>query len=378
MRILQLSPLWETVPPPAYGGTEVVVSLLTEELVRLGHDVTLAASGDSQTDGELLSVYGRSLRRANDLTDRNPYDWAHIGAALAAASDFDIVHNHAGELPMAMSGALTTPMLTTTHCMTTPDTEFIWRRYSQSYNTIRRWQQEHFEALTPNARCGGFVYNAVDVDSFPFEADKGDDLLFLSRLAPEKGPQYAIDVARRTGRRLILAGKVDAYDRRFFEEVVRDRIDGEQIVFYGEADAAQKRELYAKAYCLLMPITWREPFGLVMPEAMACGTPVIAFDRGSARELIVHGRTGYVVETVDEMAEAVDAIGAIDAAACRSHVRRHFSPPAMAAAYLDVYEETIAAMRRARAPAIRFAPAVNGHPERVVPSGGVPTVARTA
>ena len=377
MRILQLSPLWETVPPPAYGGTEAVVSLLTEELVRLGHDVTLAASGDSQTDGELLSVYGRSLRRANDLTDRNPYDWAHIGAALAAARNFDIIHNHAGELPMAMSGALTTPMLTTTHCMTTPDTEFIWRRYAQSYNTISRWQQEHFAALTPNARSAGFVYNAVDVDSFPFEAQKGDDLLFLSRLAPEKGPQYAIDVAKRTGRRLILAGKVDNFDRRFFEEVVRDRIDGEQIVFFGEADAAQKRELYAKAYCLLMPITWREPFGLVMPEAMACGTPVIAFNRGSAPEIVVHGRTGYVVECVEEMVEAVEAIGQIEHAECRAHVRRNFSPATMAAAYVRAYEGVIAATGRLHVPAIRFAPPVNGRADRV-PSNGATTIARTA
>jgi len=374
MRILQLSPLWETVPPPAYGGTEAVVSLLTEELVRLGHDVTLAASGDSQTSGDLFSVYDRSLRRATDLADRHPYEWVHIGAALAAARDFDIVHNHAGELPMAMADVLATPMLTTTHCMTTPDTEFIWRRYSQSYNTISRWQQEHFAPLTPNARAAGFVYNAVDVDSYPFETEKSDYLLFLSRLAPEKGPQHAVEVARRTGRRLILAGKIDDYDRRFFEEVVRDLIDGEQIVFFGEADAVQKRELYAKAYCLLMPITWREPFGLVMPEAMACGTPVIAFNRGSAIEVVDHGRTGYVVETIEEMAEAVEAVGAIDAAACRAHVRRHFSPATMAAAYLRVYDETIAAARRARAPAIRFAPAQ----ERAGASSAAATIARTA
>jgi glycosyltransferase involved in cell wall biosynthesis len=358
MRILQLSPLWETVPPPAYGGTEAVVALLTDELVRLGHEVTLAASGDSGTEAELLSVYGRSLRRATDLTDRNPYDWAHIGAALSAARDYDIIHNHAGELPMAMAGAISTPMLTTTHCMTTPDTEFIWRRYEQSYNTISRWQLEHFEAVTSRASSMGFVYNAVDVDTFPFEPEKGDDLLFLSRLAPEKGPQYAIEVAKRTGRRLILAGKVDDYDRRFFEEVVRDLIDGEQIVFFGEADGAQKRDLYARAHCLLMPITWREPFGLVMPEAMACGTPVIAFNRGSAAEVVAHGRTGYVVESIDAMAEAVNAVGTIDPAECRDHVRRHFSPAAMAAGYVHVYERVIAHARHARAPALRLAPAV--------------------
>lgn len=376
MRILQLSPLWETVPPPAYGGTEAVVALLTDELVRLGHDVTLAASGDSRTDAALLSVYGRSLRRASDLVDRNPYDWAHIGAALAAARDYDIVHNHAGELPMAMSAATSTPMLTTTHCMTTPDTEFVWRRYAQSYNTISRWQLDHFAAVAPNASPMGFVYNAVDVDSFPFVPQKGDDLLFLSRLAPEKGPQYAIEVAKRTGRRIVLAGKVDNYDRRFFEEVVRDLIDGDQVVFFGEADAQQKRELYARAHCLLMPITWREPFGLVMPEAMACGTPVVVFNRGSASEIVVHGRTGYVVETVDEMAEAVEDVRRIDPVECREHVRQHFSPAAMASAYVDVYERVVARARQTRAPALRFRPSPAGESARSGANGA--TAVRTA
>ncbi len=351
MRILQLAPLWESVPPPAYGGTEAVVSLLTEELVRMGHDVTLAASGDSVTSARHLATYGRSLRRADDLTDRNPYDWAHIAAALSHASEFDVIHNHAGELVMAMSALVSTPLLTTTHCLTTTDTNFIWERYRGHYNTISRWQQEHFAEVAPNARSAGFVYNAVDVDSFPFQPSKGDDLLFLSRLAPEKGPQFAVEVAKRTGRRLILAGKVDRYDQAFFDEVMVDLIDGEQIVFVGEADAKRKRELYADAMCLLMPITWKEPFGLVMPEAMACGTPVIAFNRGSAPEVIAHGRTGFVVDTIDEMTEAVGAIGGIDPQACRDHVRENFSPACMAANYTRVYERI--AERRHEAIALR-------------------------
>ncbi|MBF6599092.1 MAG: glycosyltransferase family 4 protein [Dehalococcoidia bacterium] len=371
MRILQLAPLWETVPPPAYGGTEAVVSLLTEELVRLGHDVTLAASGDSTTSARLLSVYGRSLRRAEDLVDRNPYDWTHIGAALAHAGEFDVVHNHAGELVMAMAALIQTPMLTTTHCMTTPDTGFIWARYRGHYNTISRWQQAHFAEVAPRAGARGYVYNAVDVDTFPFQPAKGDDLLFLSRLAPEKGPQYAIEVAKRTGRRLILAGKVDRYDRQFFEEVVKDLIDGDQIVFVGEADARRKRELYANARCLLMPITWREPFGLVMPEAMACGTPVVAFDRGSVPEVIVHGRTGFVVQDVDEMVDAVRAIDTIDPYACRDHVRQHFSPAIMAARYVHVYEQIVSGRRPATVarPLIRPAlPARDGMPATVATS----------
>ncbi|MHB8376370.1 MAG: glycosyltransferase family 4 protein [Dehalococcoidia bacterium] len=371
MRILQIAPLWETVPPPAYGGTEAVVSVLTDELVRMGHDVTLAASGDSRTRAKLLSVYPRSLRRADDLTDRNPYDWSHIATALEHAREYDVIHNHTGELLMAMSNLVSTPMLTTTHCMTTHDTEFIWRRYRRAYNTISRWQQAHFGRVAPQARSMGHVYNAIDVETFPFEPAKSDDLLFLSRVAPEKGPQYAVEVAKRTGRRLIIAGKVDNYDRQFFEEVMRDLIDGEQIVFFGEADAAQKRELYARAMCLLMPITWDEPFGLVMPEAMACGTPVIAFNRGSVPEIIVHGRTGFIVDTAGEMADAVSEVRRIDPHACREHVREHFSPATMAANYVRVYERlvadtwrahTAAASRTVSAAIIENGPAVaDGH-----------------
>ena len=377
MRILQIAPLWETVPPPAYGGTEAVVSLLADELVRQGHDVTLAASGDSQTRAKLLSVYHRSLRRADDLADRNPYDWVHMTTALEHARDFDIVHNHTGELVMAMANLVTTPMLTTTHCMTTHDTEFIWRRYRQAYNTISRWQMAHFARVAPQARSMGHVYNAIDVETFPFETEKGGDLLFLSRVAPEKGPQHAVEVAKRTGRRLIIAGKVDNYDRRFFEEVMRDLIDGEQIVFFGEADARQKRELYARAMCLLMPITWDEPFGLVMPEAMACGTPVIAFIRGSAPEIIAHGRTGFIVDTVAEMADAVADVRRIDPHACRALVRERFAPATMAANYVRVYERLAADAQRARAVTVH-APVPTALAERAVAAGDERAIARAA
>jgi glycosyltransferase involved in cell wall biosynthesis len=341
MRILQIAPLWERVPPPGYGGTEAVVSILTEELVRQGHDVTLAASGDSMTSANLTSVFAHSLRTANNLVDRSPYDWVHVGSALAQAPAFDIVHNHAGELVMAMAGAVQTPMLTTMHCLMTPDTQFVWNRYAGSYNTISNAQQYALPPIAGPARFMGHVYNAIDVDSFPFDADKEDYLLFLSRISPEKGPHLAIEVARRTGRRLLIAGKVDRVDERFFEEVVKDSIDGDQIVFVGEANAEEKRRLYRKAAGVLMPLTWEEPFGLVMTEAMACGTPVIALRRGSAPELIRHNETGFVVDTVAEMADAVSALPSIDPHRCRQHVADNFSPHIMAANYLGLYEELL-------------------------------------
>lgn len=350
MRILQLAPLWETVPPPAYGGTEYVVSLLTEELVRQGHDVTLMASGDSATSARLESVIPFSLRRATDLRDRNPYDWAHIGRAMELASRFDVVHNHAGELAMSMAAAVPVPMLTTAHCLTSDDTRFIWERYRGAYNTISRAQYNHFSDVTPKARYMGHVYNAVDVDSFPFQREKGDDLLFLSRVAPEKGPQLAVQVAKRLGMRLIIAGKVDDYDRTFFEEVMRGLIDNDQIVFFGEADATQKRALYASARCLLMPLTWEEPFGLAMAEANACGTPVIALRRGSAPEVVADGVSGFVVDTVEQMAEAVKDAGRIDPAACRAWVQRNFAPQAMAREYVRVYERLTERQRPVPAP----------------------------
>jgi len=341
MRILQLAPLWEACPPPAYGGTEAVVSLLAEELVARGHTVILAASGDSRTSATLLATYQRSLRRADELADRNPYDWMHISNALRSAGDVDIVHNHAGELAMSMTGLIRTPVLTTMHCLVTPDTQFVWERYTGAYNTISKSQRRHMPALRGAAEYVGHVYNAIDVESFPFQSEKGDDLLFLSRMAPEKGPEYAVQVAKRTGRRLIMAGKVDNYDRAFFEEVMRNLIDGDQIVFDGEADAMRKRELYRSAYCLLMPLRWEEPFGLVMPEAMACGTPVIAFRRGSAEELIVDGETGFIVDSMEEMVEAVGRVDEIEPRRCRQHVREHFSPQIMASAYLRVYERLL-------------------------------------
>jgi len=232
-------------------------------------------------------------------------------------------------------------MLTTMHCLATPDTRFVWNQYAGAINTISKAQQRQLPPVADAAYFAGHVYNAIDVESYPFQHKKSDDLLFLSRLAPEKGPQHAIAVAKKLGMRLLMAGKVDHFDRAFFDEVVRDLIDGEQIVFLGEADARQKRELYANARCLLTPLCWDEPFGLVTPEAMACGTPVISFRRGSAPELIRDGETGFVVDTVDEMAAAVGRLDIIDPARCREHVRQHFSPAIMAENYERVYEAVL-------------------------------------
>lgn len=366
MKILQIAPLWETVPPHAYGGTEAVVNVLVEELVRLGHEVTLCASGDSQTSARLQSCYPRSLRTA-ELENKYVYSWQHAALSLKNAREFDIVHNHAGEEVMALAHLVPdVPMLTTMHCLVTEDTQFVWDRYPGHYNTISRSQY----ASMPEVAGGtytGFVHNGIDVASFPFQSEKEDHLLFLSRISADKGPHLAVEVARRCGKKLLLAGKVDPADREFFASTMAPLIDGDQVVFVGEADARMKRKLYNAASCVLMPITWEEPFGLVLAESQACGTPVITFDRGAAAEIVRDGVTGFVVNTVDEMVAAVARVNEISPMACRRHVEEHFGGEAMAEGYLRVYQSILAP-----AQAGPVSPNKNGH---AAPRGTLPALA---
>ncbi len=338
MKILQIAPLWETVPPPAYGGTEAVVHVLTEDLVRRGHNVTLWASGDSLTSARLMSCYPRSLRAANDLEHKAVYSWQHAALSLRDAHQFDIVHNHAGEEVMALSHLLPgVPMLTTMHCLITPDTKFVWDRYEGHYSTIS-WSQRRLMPEINGGKFAGVAYNGIDVQSFPFQEKKEDFLLFLARISQDKAPHLAIEAARRAGKRLVIAGKVDQVDHDYFASMVAPHIDGERVAFAGEANAATKRDLYRRASCVLMPIVWDEPFGLVLVEAQACGTPVIAFSRGAAREIIRDRETGFVVDTVDEMVEAVRHVGEISPVECRQHVERRFDGPLMTDRYLQIYD----------------------------------------
>jgi len=343
MRILQIAPLWENVPPPAYGGTEAVVSNLVEGLVQQGHEVALIASGTSLTSAELISFYPRSLRNADDIKDKSPYTWHHAVMAMREARYYDIVHNHAGEEVMALSHLLPeVPILTTMHCLITDDTKIIWDHYTGYYNTIS-WSQRELMPEVCGGTFMGAVYNGVDVSSFPFDSNKEDYLLYLARISPEKGPDVAVEVARRSGCKLIIAGKVDDADSAFFASVIAPLIDDKQILYLGEADQVLKRKLYRKARCLLTPLNWDEPFGLVMTEAMACGTPVIALNRGSVPELIVDGETGYIVDNLEEMVEAVYRVDNIDPTRCRQHVEANFDLPIMTANYLGMYERIITA-----------------------------------
>jgi glycosyltransferase involved in cell wall biosynthesis len=344
MRILQLAPVWETVPPPGYGGTEAVVSVLTEELVRRGHEVLLCASGDSETSAELLSVVSDSLRRSGRTEHAVQYAAVHVTQALRQARFYDIVHNHNGppaDLAMAMSSLLSTPVLTTLHNLPAPDSSFIWGEYTGWYNAISEQQARAILPL-PRARFAGVCHNAIDVASFPFQASKSDYAFFMARMTHDKAAELAIEAALRAGCRLVLAGKISTDDEReYFDTMVRPLLANPGIEYVGEADGVLKRELYAGAFAQLVPLRWDEPFGLVMVEAMACGTPVIAFDRGAASELVVEGVTGYLVADTDQMAAAIERAGAIDGYACRKHVEASFGPEALADRYLAMYESIL-------------------------------------
>ena len=350
MRIAQLAPTYERVPPPAYGGTENVVHLLTEELVRRGHDVTLYASGDSRTSARLRSVTPHAMRYGSVRGDLRHAEYLQLANAQACFRDaddgeFDVVHNHAGVEGVVLAATSRTPVLTTNHTSFVPDVQSIWDEYPWAHHSLSAASAATFPsrgALPP-------IHHGIDVASFPFAARPNEDpyLLFLGRFMPEKGSARAIEAARRSGRRLILAGKVDQTDADFFSNHIEPEIDDRQIRYIGEADPGGKRHLLAGAEALLFPIGWEEPFGLVMIEALACGTPVIGFRRASVPEVVDDGLTGFVVDDLDGMVEAIARIREIDRTRCRAAAEGRFDVSRMVDDYEHHYrhvlESTLAA-----------------------------------
>jgi glycosyltransferase involved in cell wall biosynthesis len=339
LRIAQLAPTYERVPPAAYGGTELVVHLITEELVRRGHEVTLFASGDSQTAARLRSVTPAPFRYGDVADGVRHAEYLQLANTqscflAAAAGEFDIVHNHAGIEGLVLAATSRTPVLTTNHNPFVPQTRPIWDAYPWAHHAVSAASTATFPskgALPP-------IHHGIDVASFGFGERPEGYLLFLGRFMPDKGAGRAIEAAKLAGRRLILAGKVEAADSSHFTTNIEPAIDGDRVRYVGEADAIAKRRLLAGADALLFPIEWDEPFGLVMIEALASGTPVVGFRRASVPEIVDDGVTGFVVDDVAAMAAAIEQLPRIDRRACRREAERRFTVERMVDDYVRHYE----------------------------------------
>jgi glycosyltransferase involved in cell wall biosynthesis len=341
MRIAQIAPLWERVPPPAYGGIELVVGLLTDELVRRGHEVTLFASGDSITEAKLESVHPKALRLDTTVKEYDIYAMLQLSQVYERAEEFDIIHSHMGHAALPYANLVKTPTVHTLHGVFTPDNEKLFMHARrQPFVSISDAQREP----RLNLNCVATVYNGIDISNYEFYPRSQDPpyLAFLGRLSPEKGPHLAIEIAKRSGWRLKMAGKVDVVDRDYFEREIKPHIDGKQIEYLGEANHAQKCELIGGAVATLFPITWREPFGLVMIESMATGTPVIAMEVGSTPEVIDHGHTGFLCRSVDECIAAINKVPQLNRLGCREHVVKNFSVQRMTDGYEAVYQQILA------------------------------------
>ncbi|MBI4733925.1 MAG: glycosyltransferase family 4 protein [Rubrobacteridae bacterium] len=333
MKILLISPPWIRVPPKGYGGIEWVVALLADELAKMGHEVVLYATGDSDTKAELRFVFeeGQTSKMGSTV-----YDSIQVSTALREANNFDIIHDHSGFLTVAFSFLLDTPVLHTLHGAFNEDTKLFYSTFKDAvyYNAISEYQKSCMTGLN----YVDTVYNAIDIYNYPFSTEKEDYLIMVSRVCADKGTHHAIDVANKMNEKLVLVGKVDPVDRNYFEEMIKPRIDGEQIVFKGEVTEKEKRSLLQYAKCFIFPIQWPEPFGLVMAEALACGTPVVAVRNGSSPEVIANDKVGFIVESVDDMIPAIEQTAKIDPTACRDHVLKNFSPETMAERYVKNYE----------------------------------------
>lgn len=354
MRIAQIAPLAESVPPKLYGGTERVVHWLTEELVAQGHDVTLFASGESQTSASLVPVIPRALRLGRPRQDPAAAYAALLAHLSERAGDFDVIHCHADWLPLPILRQQKTPYLTTLHGrIDLPGLEHV----------LQHFPGAPFVSISDNQRLPlaslnwlGTVYHGMPQHDLQPRSEPGSYLAFLGRLAPEKGAHVAIELARRTGLPLRLAAKIPRAQSRYVRERLLPQVDDQLIRLTGEVDDRHKAEFLANASALLFPIDWPEPFGLVMIEAMACGTPVIAFRRGSVPEVIEHGVTGFVVETEDEAQQAIARIGQLDRRRVRAEFERRFTVRRMAADYLEHYAALVGD-RAHRSKAIAAVPA---------------------
>jgi glycosyltransferase involved in cell wall biosynthesis len=353
MRIAQVAPLWELVPPQTYGGSELVVHLLTEELVRRGHDVTLFAPSGSITDAKLVPCCPVALRGMEETLKLDKthntamaYELGMLGEVFRQAGEFDVIHNHVGFQFLPFADFVETPIVTTLHNpLRPPVVKKLFERHAHlPYIAISAYQK----TLWPSLNYAGVIHHGVNLHRFTpsYTHEDKDYLVFLGRLSEEKGPLHAVRIAQALGMKLIMAGKIDRVDRVFYDREIAHLVDGEQIEYVGEINHSQKNALLRDAAATLCPIEWAEPFGLVMIESMACGTPVFALRDGSVPEVIDHGRSGYIAESVDEMIEAVRDYRRFDRREVRATAEERFSMERMTDDHLALYERLLASGNR--------------------------------
>src|SRR6201996_22480 len=345
MRIAQLAPLAESVPPKLYGGTERVVAWLVDELVALGHQVTLFASGDSQTRGELHPVWPRALRLGRKGADPNAACAMLLEAIARRAKDFDVIHAHIDWLPLPLLSRLGVPFVTTMHGrLDLPGLSDVVRQFPRAgFVSI----SDHQRLPLPEANWTATIPHGLPSNNFRPSFDQGSYLAFLGRLNAEKGPQDAIRIARAAGMPLRIAAKIPRGEAVYFKKQLQPHIDGRAVQLVGEVDEVKKQPFLAEASALLFPIDWPEPFGLVMIEAMACGTPVIAYPSGSVPEVVEDGVTGFIVENEEEATAAVHRLDALDRKKIRARFEQRFSATQMARKYEDQSRKLVAGERPA-------------------------------
>ncbi len=334
IRLAMLSPIAWRTPPRHYGPWESVVSLLTEQLVKMGLEVTLFATGDSQTSGHLVAVCSRSYSEDSSVNPKVA-ECLHISEVFERSADFDLIHNHFDFLPLTYSTLIETPVLTTIHGFSSPSIIPVYKKYND---------RSHYVAISeadksPELDYLATIHHGIDVTQFPFSNSGGKYLLFFGRIHHEKGVHEAIQVARRVEMKLLIAGIIQ--DQVYFEKFVEPYIDGTTVEYLGAIGPDRRPRVMGQALALLHLISFDEPFGLSVVESMACGTPVIAFGRGSMPEIIRHGETGYIVEDINQAVEAVAAVRSIDRSACRDAVEKHFSDTRMAQDYVRAYQEIL-------------------------------------
>jgi glycosyltransferase involved in cell wall biosynthesis len=351
MKIALLAPIAEKVPPRTYGGVEAVVYTLAEELHKRGHNVTLFAAGDSEVSCKLVPIAEKSIGSKMDIATREALTLSAIAEAIGhiRREKFDIIHNHTGWHALLLKSLIPCPIVTTLHGALNDKQENAKRERRmfsefrlQPYISISKAQRRY----APLLRYSATIYHGIPAERFNPSYEPGEYLAFLGRFSPQKGPREAIKIAKATGSVLKMAGKINDFEREYFETEIKPHIDDKQIIFLGEVDHAQKVKLLRGAKALLSPIHWDEPFGLVNVEAYACGTPVIGMRRGSLPELVEHGKTGYLCRSVSEMISAVGRLNKIDRRYCREYVERKFSVDRMITRHEHLYRRLTTPRRK--------------------------------